>query len=77
MKQAPKVEGERPIQALHIETEMTNFKRNFNQLVTQYGRMVSGFPGGRKMQFFAHPDLVKSDLAQGALEKAYERQKFF
>jgi len=29
------------------------------------------------MRFFAYPDLVKSDSAKGALQKAYERQKFF
>ena len=29
-KQALKVEGERLIQALHVEMEMKNFKRDFN-----------------------------------------------
>jgi len=42
-----------------------------------YGQTVLGFADGRKMRFFPHVDLVKSDQARGALEKAYEHQKFF
>ena len=76
-KQAQKLEGERPIQTLHIEIEMKNFKWNFNQLVARYSRITSSFLDGRKMRFFAYPNLVKSDLAWGALEKVYKRQKFF
>ena len=56
---------------------MRNFKNNFNNLVTVYGRTVLGFEDRWKMQFFTHVDLVKSDMARGALEKVYEKQKFF
>ena len=42
-----------------------------------YGRKTSSFEDGRKMRFFAHPNLAKSDKAKGSITKAFERQKFF
>ena len=71
------MEGEKLLQAFHMELDLRNFKFNFNNLVAIFGRTGSGFDDGRKMHFFAHLDLVKSDSAKGALQKAYERQKFF
>ena len=56
---------------------MKNFRINFNNLVAVYGRSISEFKDWYKMRFFAHPDLVKSNIARGVLEKVYKRQKFF
>ena len=39
----PKVEGEKPAQAIHMELEMRNVKNNFNNLVAICGRKISSF----------------------------------
>ena len=67
------MEGKKPLQAFYMELDLRNFKFNFNNLVAIFGRTGSGFDNGRKIHFFAHPDLVKSDSTKGALQKAYER----
>ena len=76
-KQVMKVEGEKPIQAIYVELEIKGFRANLNNLVVVYGRSMSEFEDECKIRFFAHPDLVKSNIARGVLAKAYERKILF
>ena len=45
--------------------------------MTKYSQSKIDFKNGRRMQFWAHLDLVKSDRAKEILTTAYERQKVF
>ena len=65
------------VKGIYVDLDMDSFQKNFQQLMSMFGRSVSGFADGRRIRFWAHPDLVKSDLAKGLLTRAYERQKFF
>ena len=38
---------------------------------------MSRFDNRRKIRFWVHPDLIKSDKAKELLTKVYKRQKFF
>ena len=65
------IEGEKPIQAIHMEIDTFNFKKNFRNIIDIYGHTQSGFNDRRKTRFFPYPELVKSDIARRMLTKVY------
>ena len=68
-------EGKTIARAIHVELEAENFIINFKKITSFYGSSSTGFKNGRRMRFWSHPNLLKSDKAKGTLTKACERQK--
>ena len=60
------------VRAIHVELSTNRFNYKFNKLVETYGRSKNGFLDSRRMRFWAHQDLVKSNKARGTLTIAYE-----
>lgn len=76
-KIAVDAEDKSVIRAIHVELEAENFNTNFKKCVSICSNSSTGFKHGRRIRFWSHPDLVKSDKSKGTLTKACEHQKLF
>jgi hypothetical protein len=60
-----------------MEVDQKLVQKYFPKIAQQFKQSRSSFKDGRKLHFWAHPDLTKSNKARGLLTTTYEGQKFF
>ena len=59
------------VRAIYVELDSHHFNRNFQQFISIYRRIMTGFKKGQRMRFYTHLNLIKSNKAKGILSKVF------